>query len=232
MWEVDPLKRRKPDERYEKLIAHWNPRSPIVEGYRTLRINIQFASINQAARTLLVTSTSSSEGKTITSANLAVMMAKDQKKTVYVDTDLRKPRVHDTFDLPNLYGVSSYLVGESSITDIIQDSGLPNLSIVTCGPIPPNPVELLGSNRLDLLLEELVQRFEIVILDSPPMLVADAIVLATKVDGCIFVIDSQKTKREMAIKAIEKLKNVNAHILGVVMNNKKIKNKAEYYSYN
>lgn len=230
-WEVSSLKRKKMDDRYRKLITHWNPFSPIVEGYRTLRINIQFASSTQVTRTLLVTSTGPSEGKTITSANLAIMMAKDQKNTVYVDTDLRKPRAHFTFDLPNIRGVSTYLKGESSLKEIVQDSGVPNLSVITCGPIPPNPTELLGLNRIDLLIEELLQRFDFVIFDSPPMMIADAVVLATKVDGCIVVIDSQKTKRESAGKAIEQLKNVNGNILGVVLNNKKIRNKEEYYSY-
>jgi capsular exopolysaccharide synthesis family protein len=225
------MRRPKPDDRYQKLIAHWEPQSPLVEGYRKLRLNILFASADKKMQMILVTSPGASEGKTITSANLALMMAKDHRKTVLVDFDLRNPRTHFTFELPNLYGVSSYLADMCQFRDIIQDSGVPNLSIVTAGPVPHNPAEMLDLGRQNDLIEQLRNNFDVVIVDSPPLLVSDAMVLARKMDGCLLVVDANRTKRDPAVKAVEQLKNAGANLLGVVLNNKKLGKRESYYGY-
>jgi protein-tyrosine kinase len=220
------------DERYSKLVAHWNPKSPISEAYRTIRTNIQFAGIDREIKTILLTSTGPSEGKSTTSVNLAIVMAQSDKRVVYIDADMRKPTGHHTFHLPNRKGLTSYLAGQVSLDEVVQTTEIPNLSAITAGPIPPNPAELLGSKRMGLFLEELKQNFDHIIIDSPPTIaVADATILATQVDGCILVVNAGKTNRELAIKAKQQLENVNAPLLGVVLNNKEIKGNNYYYYY-
>ncbi|MGF9816604.1 CpsD/CapB family tyrosine-protein kinase [Brevibacillus agri] len=225
------MRRQKPDDRYQKLIAHWEPLSPLVEGYRTLKLNILFSTQGQKLQTILVSSPGASEGKTVTAANLSLMMAKDRRKTVLIDFDLRNPRIHFTFEMPNLYGVSSYMSGMCQFSDIVQDSGVPHLSIITAGPIPHSPAELLGTPRLLELLERLRNNFDVVIVDSPPLIVSDAMVLARETDGCVLVVDASKTKRDPAVRAVEQLKTAGANLLGVVLNNKKLGKREGYYGY-
>ncbi len=222
----------KNESRYRKLVTNWAFPSHIVEAYRTLRTNIQFASVDKQIKSILFTSTGAGEGKTTTSANLAIAMAKDLKRTVYIDTDLRKPAGHLIFNLSNRAGVTHYLVGQSALEEVIQETGIPLLSAVTSGAIPPNPAELLGSNRMSAFLDELERLFDVIILDSPPLLVTDGFLLSQKVDGCILVIDAKKTKREQAVKAVEQLKHAHANILGVVLNNeKRVKGSTYEYYY-
>lgn len=225
--------KKKIENRNDKLIAHWNPKSSIAESYRTLRTNIQFASIGKEVKSILVTSTQPGEGKTTTAANLAVVMGQAGKNTVYVDGDLRRPTGWETFQLHNLKGVTSYLVGNDALDDIIQTTDIPNLSIITSGPIPPNPAELLGSKEMGQFIEELKTRFDMVIIDSAPSLaVADPAVLSTHVDGCLLVISSGKTNDDLAEKVKKQLEMVNANILGVVLNNMpRSKKEAGYYYY-
>jgi protein-tyrosine kinase len=220
------------NERYSKLIAHWNPKSPIAEAYRTIRTNIQFASIDKEIKMILVTSTAPSEGKSTTAANLAIVMAQAGKKTLYIDADMRKPTGHKTFRVPNRQGLTSCLVGQSNVHGVIQSTEIENLHVITAGPIPPNPAELLASNRMKEFIRELKKEFDQIIIDSPPVLaVADATILATQVDGCILVVNAGKTNREMAIKAKQQLENVKAPMLGVVLNNKEMKGNSYYYYY-
>lgn len=224
---------KKIEDRNRKLITHWNPTSSIAESYRTLRTNIQFASIGKTITSLLITSTQPGEGKTITSANLAVVMGQAGKKTVYVDGDLRRPSGHDAFHLSNFKGVTSYLVGNDPLDDIIQDTGIPNVYAITSGPIPPNPAELLGSQEMGQLVEELKNRFDMVIIDSSPTLaVTDSVVLSTLADGCLIVINSGKTNEDLVEKVKNQLEMANAAILGVVLNNlpqRKSKKDGYYY---
>lgn len=218
----------------KKLITYWNPACFISESFRTLRTNIQFASIGKEVRSILVTSTLPGEGKTTIAANLAVVMGQAGKKTVFVDGDLRRPNGCRTFCVNNRVGITSYLVGKASLNDIIQESEVPNVSVIASGPIPPNPAELLGSEEISQLIEEIKLRFDMVIVNSAPALaIADPVVLSTYVDGCILVIHSGKTNEDLIKKVIEQLKMVNAKILGVVLNKLSRKNKKEedYYYY-
>ena len=222
------------ESRYRKLISYWNPKSSIAESYRSLRTNIQFASIGKEVKSILITSTVPGEGKTTTAANLAVVMGQAGKKTVYVDGDLRRPTGYETLHVNNRLGITSYLVGNASLNDIIQESDIPNVSVITSGPIPPNPAELLGSEEMGQLIEELKTSFDMVIVDSAPALaVADPIVLSTYVDGCLVVIHSGKTNEDLVEKVIEQLKMVDARILGVVLNKlpRKQKKEEDYYYY-
>ncbi|MFT9849098.1 CpsD/CapB family tyrosine-protein kinase [Aneurinibacillus sp. REN35] len=220
------------NKRYEKLIAHWDPKSPVSEAYRTLRTNIQFAGVDQEIKTILVTSTAPEEGKSTTSANLAVVTAQAGKRTLYIDADLRKPTGHQTFYVSNRRGLTSFLAGQTALENTVQQTGIENLFVMTAGPIPPNPSELLGSKKMRAALEELQTHFDFIILDTPPTLaVADSTILARMVDGCILVVNSGKTNRDMAKKAKQQLENAHARLLGIVLNNKKAKKNEDYYYY-
>ncbi|SEC11450.1 CpsD/CapB family tyrosine-protein kinase [Paenibacillus sp. GP183] len=214
------------------LITDVNPKSPISESYRTLRTNIQFSAVDEDLKVLMVTSAGPGEGKSTTIANLAVAYAQSDKKVLLIDADLRKPTMHHTFRLTNRWGLTNLLTNQAEIEEVINSSSIPNLDVLTSGPIPPNPSEILSSKRMNTLLEELKKRYDIILIDSPPAIaVTDAQILATRCDGVILVIDSGKVKREIALKAKANLEHVQARLLGVVLNNVDRKNKDAYYYY-
>jgi capsular exopolysaccharide synthesis family protein len=212
-------------------IAQTNPKSPITEAYRTIRTNIQFASVTSDVQVILTTSSSPSEGKTSTSANLAVVYAQAGKKVLLIDGDLRKPQLHQRFRVSNLNGLSSVLIKERTLQECIVNAGTPGLYLLPSGPIPPNPAEMLSSATFAALLKHCREVFDFVIIDAPPVLpVADALIVSNLVDGVVFVVDSQSTNRVLAKKAVQALEKVNAKILGVVLNRVKRKT-ADYYYY-
>jgi capsular exopolysaccharide synthesis family protein len=214
------------------IITHENPKSPISEAYRTLRTNIQFSALDEEIRTIMVTSAGPGEGKSTTITNLAVVNAQSDTKVVIIDADLRKPTAHHTFRLSNRWGLTSVLSGQAKLEDVIQESHIPNLYVITAGAIPPNPSEMLSSKRMTAVLDELKNMFGMIFIDTPPALaVTDAQIVATKTDGVIMVIDSGKVKREMAMKAKANLDHVKARILGVILNNMDRKNAESYYYY-
>jgi capsular exopolysaccharide synthesis family protein len=197
-----------------------------------LRTNIQFASVDKPIHTIMFTSSGPAEGKSTTAANTAVVSAQAGKKTLLVDADLRKPTVHHTFRLNNAIGLTNILAGQTTLEEAIQSSEVEGLDILTSGPIPPNPAELMGSKMMSQLIEEMRKSYELVIFDTPPVIaVTDAQVLATQVEGVILVVNAGKTNREFAAKAKNQLDNVKANILGVVLNNKKIDGDSYYYYY-
>jgi non-specific protein-tyrosine kinase len=207
----------------DKLIAYYDPSSPVAEAYRTLRTNIQFSSLDKPVRTLLATSSGPEEGKSTTLANLAVVLAQAEKRVILVDCDLRKPSLHKLFGLPNTAGLTSLLVQDDLRELPLQEVGLAGLSVLTSGPLPPNPSELLGSQRLAHLIDRLKEEADYVLFDTPPVIaVTDAAVLATRLDGAILVVSAGKTRRDLAQKAKAQLERVNANILGVVLNNVKL----------
>lgn len=213
------------------LITETSPKSPISEQYRTLRTNIEFASIDKQISTLMVTSASPGEGKSTTTANLAVVFAQQGKKVLLIDADMRKPTVHYTFRLENTLGITNVLTGQTPLKKAVQASETKDLYVLTCGPIPPNPAELLGSRAMDELIQTALKEFDMVIFDTPPVLaVTDAQVMANKCDGVILVVNSGKTERDAAVKAKEQLANAKGKLLGVVLNNKK-EQKGQYYYY-
>lgn len=199
------------------------------EAYRTLRTNIQFQKTTKKLQTILITSTEKNEGKSLSSANLGIVMTADNKKTIVIDADLRN---HVVADAVSESGLTTYLAGYAEVDEIILPTAMPNLSMIKTGPIPPNPTELLSSLRMDTLLAELESKFDMIIIDSPPMIFSDAAILATKVDGCLFISNAGKTKTRHARQAIEQLGHVNANIVGAVLNNKKERKKvSNYYNY-
>lgn len=215
-----------------KLVTFFDPKSPISEQYRTIRTNIEFSAIDEEIQTIMVTSSGPAEGKSTTAANLAVVFAQQEKQVLLVDGDLRKPTVHYTFNLTNTFGLTSVLSKQMQLIEAVDESEIENLGILTSGPIPPNPAELLGSKAMNQFLIEARQHFDVIIFDTPPMLaVTDAQVLANKCDGSILVVYSGKTEMEEAAKAKELLTTAKGKLLGVVLNHKKLQSSDYYYYY-
>jgi capsular exopolysaccharide synthesis family protein len=206
-----------------QLIVVQDPRSAVAEAFRTLRTNIQFKSLDTPVRTILVTSSAPEEGKSTVVANLAVSLAQTGAAVIAVDCDLRNPSLHRIFGLPNERGLTSLMLpGESGVREQLQRSEAGSLDVLTSGPLPPNPAELLGSKRMESLIRELRDMADYVVFDTPPVLaVTDAAVLATKVDGSMLVLSAGKARRDSAKKAKRTLEELSARFLGVVINNVK-----------
>ncbi|MFA9559322.1 CpsD/CapB family tyrosine-protein kinase [Evansella sp. AB-rgal1] len=229
------LKRKNKEHLTEKqrsLITHFEPKSPISEQYRTLRSNIQFAGLENEMRLITVTSTLPGEGKSTTAANLAIVLAQQEHNVLLIDADMRKPTNHYTFQLDNHTGLTKILTQNVPLGDVTQESAILGLDVLTCGPIPPNPAELLSMKRMDWLLQEAKKQYDYVILDTPPILpVTDGQILANKSDGVLLVVSSGKTGIEGAKKAKELLEQAKGKLLGVVLNGKDKKNSNYYYYY-
>ncbi|HBY97264.1 MAG: polysaccharide biosynthesis tyrosine autokinase [Ardenticatenaceae bacterium] len=209
------------------------PRSPLAEAYRMLRTNLQFAMVDRPLHILVVTSPGPREGKSVTSANLAVAVAQTGARVILVDADLRRPSQHTLFTLPNQTGLTSAIVSdEVDLQALLKPTTMSGLSVMTSGPIPPNPAELLNSERMSHLLQELAAQAELVILDTPPTLAAtDAAILAAKADGTLLVIDTNLTKRTELVHTTEQLQRVGATLLGATLNRLRRHNLAGYYYY-
>lgn len=204
-------------QKQRTLITALNPKSPISEQYRTIRTNIQFSSVDHEIRSIMITSTGPGEGKSTTAANLAVVFAQQGKQVLLIDADLRKPTVHYTFRLQNIHGLTSVLLKNATLQEAVSVSEVDHLDVLTSGPIPPNPAELLSSRSMVELLKEAYDHYDIVIIDSPPLLaVADAQILANQVDASIMVVASGKTEREAALKGKESLLSAKSKLLGVI----------------
>jgi capsular exopolysaccharide synthesis family protein len=201
------------------LFVHTNPKSSVAECCRSIRTNLLFMSPDHPLRKLLVASSGPKEGKTTTAVSLGIAMAQSGSRTLLVDTDMRRPRLHRAFQISNEVGLSSAVVGEAPIEDCIKNTGIPNLWVLPCGPVPPNPAEMLHADRFRQILAQLDQQFDRIVFDSPPLVaVADAAVLSTQVDGCLMVVKAGKTTRELALRAMSSLVSVNARIIGVILN--------------
>ncbi|AGK95903.1 CpsD/CapB family tyrosine-protein kinase [Clostridium pasteurianum] len=215
------------------LIVKDNPKSPISEAYRTLRTNIQFSSFDNNLDTILVTSSGPSEGKSVTASNLAVAMSEIGKKVLIIDCDLRKPSIHKKFNVSNNKGLSNLLIGQSEFDEVVQKY-TENLYVLTSGTVPPNPSEMLESNKMKSFLEEAESKFDFVLIDTPPVIaVADAQILSTMVKGVLLVIASGEAEIAGVKKAKELLDQVKANIIGVVLNKENINSgkKYGYYHY-
>ncbi|WP_377887493.1 CpsD/CapB family tyrosine-protein kinase [Alkalihalobacillus sp. R86527] len=214
------------------LLTHQNPKSPIAEQYKTIRTNIQFAAIEEDMRSIMISSSGPMEGKSTTIANLGVVMAQQGKKVLIVDADLRKPTVHYTFRTMNTRGITNVLTRQAELKEVTYETEVPNLEVLTSGPIPPNPSELLGSKAMDKLIEEALTIYDLILFDCPPILaVADSQIIANKVQGTVLVVSSETTEKEAAVKAKERLESASSKLLGVVLNRKKMKEGSYYYYY-
>ena len=218
------------------LLPHVDSRSPISEAYRAFRTSLLLASAN-SPKVMVVTSTFAREGKTTTAINLATVLAQMGKPVLLIDADLRRPRLHKVFRGKMNLGLVNYLAANIPIEDVIQETSVPSLSVILSGPNPPNPSELLASDRMKSLVHEIRSKFAYVIFDSPPVLaVTDAIVLAAHADGTILCVHGGQTPRDLVQRSSERLRQSNIPVLGAILNNLDLQQygynyKKSYYDY-
>ncbi len=200
------------------LIADRDAKSPVAEAYRTIRTNIQFSNVGQELKTIIVTSATPNEGKSTTISNLAVVMAQAGHKVLLMDCDMRNPTQHKLFKLTNK-GLSNCISASEEVREVIQKTGIENLELLASGPVAPNPSELLGSKRMEQLLERLKPDYDYILIDTPPIMpVTDAAVLSGKVDGLVMLVSSGEVTPAAAKEAKQRLLQAGAHILGVILN--------------
>lgn len=212
-------------------IVEKKPKSISSEAYRTLRTNIQYSSFDKEIRTIVITSSEPGEGKSTTAGNLALSFAQGEKSVILVDCDLRKPSLHKKFKISNMIGLSDVIIGKERIEEVVEEHS-EHLHILTSGKIPPNPSEMLGSKAMEVLLEKLRGKYDVIILDSAPLqAVTDAQILSTKADGTILVVRAEKTKKESVLQAKNLLDKVGANIIGTVLNGVENTRKKYYYYY-
>ncbi|PGZ63136.1 tyrosine protein kinase [Bacillus cereus] len=220
-------KKRKP---IRQLITHQEPKSRITEQYRNIRTNIEFTSVDNHIRSIMVTSANPGDGKTTTVANLAVVFGQQGKKVLVIGADLRKPSIQDLFAAHASNGLTNVLSGQTKVMQCIQKTDIENVYVMASGPIPPNPAELLGNRVMDEVLLEAYNMFDIVLIDTPPVLaVTDAQILANKCDGIILVVRSEKTEKDKIVKTKQILDKASGKILGIVLNDKQ--EEQEQYGY-
>jgi succinoglycan biosynthesis transport protein ExoP len=216
------------------LHVHFYPRSSPAECMRTIRTNLMFMAPGRALQTIVVTSPSPLEGKTTTATSLAVVFSQSNLRTIIIDLDLRRPRLHKGFGMSISLGSADVLNGTHTLDDVILPTLVPNLDILGCGTIPPNPSELLHTPRFSQLLSDLRQRYDRVIIDSPPIIaVTDALIISQSCDGLILVCRSQSTRKDLLQRAAQLLHGVNAPVLGAILNNVNLLNRRQggYYYY-
>ena len=218
-----------PDER---LVVRMTPKSLGAESYRVLRTNLQFSALDKPLATLLCTSAEPGEGKSTTITNLAFVLAQTDRQVILVDADLRRPSLHKMLKLPNNVGLSTALLDKEHDPKVyLQDTDVPNLRVMTTGPIPPNPAEMLNSARMQEMIEMLKGEADMVLFDVPPVLaVADTSILASQVDGALLVVWAGKTRGELLMQAFERLQSIGVAPLGVVLN--KLAQRRSGYYYN
>ncbi|MDU1004303.1 MAG: CpsD/CapB family tyrosine-protein kinase [Clostridium butyricum] len=213
------------------LIVESRPKSAEAEAYKTLRTNVQYSSISKKIKTLLVTSADSKDGKSTVCSNLGVTFSQNGQSVIILDCDFRKPSIHKFFNISNSAGITDILLGEEKLEETIQHYNS-NTDILTAGNIPPNPSEILGSQSMINLLSFLSERYDIVIIDSPPVgVVTDAQIISASVDGTLVVIRAEETKAKRVTEAVNLLKKVDANIIGMVLNEAQTINKSysDYY---
>lgn len=200
-------------------IVHTHPMSLAAESCRTVRTNLMFMAAESPNKTMVVTSANPKDGKTTVATNIAIALAQSGQRVLLVDADLRRPRIHKAFGLENHSGLTNTLVGERTLAQVTRDVGIDKLSVVTCGPLPPNPAELLHTKQFSRLLDEASAQYDRVIFDSPPLrAVTDAAILAPQCGGTLLVVRARATTRDAVVSALRSLTDVNAHILGGVLN--------------
>lgn len=214
------------------LITIEQTKSPISEAYRTLRTNVQFTSVDSETKKIMITSSGPREGKSSTAANFAVSVAQTGKTVLIIDADLRNPTQHKIFSLDNAQGLSVALVQDQEYKSYIKETAVPGLAVLTGGPVPPNPAELVGSQRMKRLIQEMSELYDMVLIDTPPIIaVTDASILAQHVDGVILVLASGEVNKDFAVRAKDQLDKVGAKILGAVLNKVDMKTNEYYYYY-
>jgi capsular exopolysaccharide synthesis family protein len=215
------------------LVTLHAPKSNASESYRGIRTNILFSSAEAPPQVVLITSAGPSEGKTITTLNLGIAMAQAGSKVMILDCDMRRPQIHKAFGLAKDRGISNLLVGSEDVDGALVHTPIPNLDVIPCGPIPPNPSEMLGSKRMAALLDRLRKGYTHILIDSPPVTaVTDPVVLSKSVDGVLLVIRAGDTAREIVRNSVAQFQRVGANILGAILNGIDVgRDKYYYYQY-
>ncbi|MBM7604661.1 capsular exopolysaccharide synthesis family protein [Metabacillus crassostreae] len=202
-------------------VSYSNPSSEIAEQFRTIRTNIQFSSIDVQHKTLIITSPSSSEGKTTSAINLAISISQQGERVLLIDANLRRPKLHISFNLKESFGLTDVLMGRLPLEEAVYQTQIGKLEVLTSGIIPPNPTEIIGSKAMSYFLKDIKEEYDTVIFDCPPVLeTTDTKLLAGQCDGVIMVLKSGKTDREKAVEANRLLHLVRAKVLGVILNEK------------
>jgi polysaccharide biosynthesis transport protein len=215
-----------------ELLVHSQPLSSLAEAARAVRTNLLFMNPDKPHRTLLVTSAAPSEGKTTVACSIAISMAQSGQRVCLVDCDLRRPKLHRLFGRTGDLGLTNVLVGDATVDDVAQLTQIENLYCIPAGPTPPNPADLLHSERFRAFIEELSQRFDRVVIDSPPVAaVADSAIISTLVDGCVFVIRAFSTTRQLGKQGLRSLTDVDSPVLGVILNDVDLDKQQSYYQY-
>ena len=232
----DPVPDAPPDIlsvlRKTELISSHHPLSVITEAYRTLRTAIFLSRAGESPRTLLFTSATAGEGKTLTAVNTAVIFAQMGLRVLVIDADLRRPRCHKVLGVRNWVGLTEVLAGQRTTQEVIKQTATPNIFLLSSGAIPPNPAELIGSRKMSELMATVVEEYDCIIIDSPPVMpVSDALLLSTLVDGVILVVSGQKTPRHLVKETRSRLLYARAKILGVVLNRVDMKTSEYAYYY-
>ena len=215
------------------IISYNDPKSVISEQYRAIRTNIEYSNVDQNTKTILVTSSDKNEGKTTTVSNLAVSFANLNKKVLLIDCDLRNASIHKMFKLNNIYGLTDILAKDRAVDKCIQETELENLYVLTAGATPPNPAEILSSEKMKNLIEDLKNIYDYIFIDTPPIgLVTDAGALSSFIDGVVLVVKSESVEKKYLEETKKKLDAVDARILGAILNSYKSEQKDyNYYSY-
>ena len=232
-----PAWKKKSGETYLGMVSIMNPKSIISEAFRTLRTNIKFVGVDKTLKTLVITSAGPEEGKSTIACNLAAVMAMTGDRVILIDADLRRPSLHNHFNLDNVRGLSDLLIGDADTDEIpAQDTKLERLKVMTSGPVPPNPSELLTTGKVDKVLKRLKAEFDTIIIDSSPILtVTDSLILAAKVDGTVLVFLANKTAKRAGQRIRQLLKNAGVNTLGAILNKVPLKSGGYggyyYYSY-
>ncbi|ALZ64664.1 Tyrosine-protein kinase YwqD (plasmid) [Bacillus cereus] len=211
-------------------IVYEQPGSFVAEQYRNIRTSIEFTSVDKRIRSLMVTSSNASEGKTTTAVNIAIAFAQQDKKVLLIDADLRKPVLHQMMQVDNSFGLTSVLTRSKNLETCVKHTKIENLDILPCGPIPPNPSELLGARSMKDMLSEAYGTYELLIFDTAPiLLVTDAKIMANQCDASVLVIRSGVTEKGSALKGKKELDSAEGKLLGVILNDKETQGEEDYY---
>ncbi|MEK3765068.1 CpsD/CapB family tyrosine-protein kinase [Solibacillus sp. FSL K6-4121] len=225
-------KKSKPSTLARQLVTVSSPKSIISEQFKTIRTNINFSMPDKDLKTIVLTSSTPGEGKSTNSSNIAVVFAQSGKKVLLVDSDMRKPTTHHTFGLRNVSGLSTVLIRQHTIDEVIHNTEIEGLSVITSGPIPPNPAELLASKAMDQFIDNVKNIYDIIVFDAPPVLsVTDAQILSNKCEGTLLIINSGDAEKDNVIKAKDMLLASKANVIGAILNNYRIDKDHYYYQY-